>query len=337
MRARDPIQLAIAVALAAAALWGWTSADFFGHEILAEIAIFAILAMSLDLLVGYTGMVSLGHAAFLAVGAYATAALTVLLGWPVSLAMLAAVAVAAALALVIGVFAVRLGGVFFIMITLAAGQIVYAYFFKARAFGGDNGMSGTPRLDLSMLGLDANEPAVFSALLLGVALVVYVLLLTVVQSPFGAMLVAIHRNESRVRSLGCPVRRYKLAAFGLAGAIAGLAGSLDAQHNGFVSPDLAFWTVSGEVLIMVIAGGAGTLVGAACGAALFILARHTFSDTQFWTMLHLPADMADYWQLVLGLIFIAVVLFAADGVHGRLRWICRRMGLFANGGRRAPG
>ena len=330
LRRTDPVQTTVALILIGVSVWYWFSADFFGHEILAEIALFAIFAMSLDLLVGYTGLVSLGHAAFLATGAYCTAAVTVFLGWPVSLAMLLAVSVSSILALALGSFVVRLSGVFFIMITLASGQIVYAYLFKARAFGGDNGMSGTPRLDLSLIGLDANQPAVFSAVTLLAALAVYLLLLKVVRSPFGALLGAIHHNENRARSLGCPVHRYKLMAFIISGAIAGLAGSLTAQHTGFVSPDLAFWTVSGEVLIMVIAGGAGSLVGAVFGATLFILARHTFSDGSFWSGIGLPSQTADYWQLVLGLIFIAIVLFAGDGIHGRLRWVVNRLKRRAN-------
>lgn len=331
---RDPMQLPAALALIAVAAWSWLQADLFGHEILAEIAIFAVFAMSLDLLVGYAGMVSLGHAAFLAVGAYCTAGLTVFLGWPVWAATPIAVLAGAAVAAAVGAFAVRLSGIFFIMITLAIGQIVYAYLFKARAFDGDNGMSGTPRLDLAPIGLDANEPAVFSALMLLVCLAVYLVLLGIVRSPFGAMLLAIHQNESRLRSLGCPVLRYKLAAFTLAGAVAGLAGSLMAQHTGFVSPDLAFWTVSGEVLIMVIAGGMGCLLGAAGGAAIFILARHSLSDASLWKALHLPEAMADYWQLVLGLFFIAVVLFAGDGIYGRLRWAWRHLSATLRGGAR---
>ncbi len=148
---RDPMQLPATVALIAVAAWSWFHADFFAHEVLAEIAIFAVFAMSLDLLVGYTGMVSLGHAAFLAVGAYCTAGLTVFMGWPIWAATPIAVLAAGAIAGVAGAFAVRLGGIFFIMITLAIGQIVYAYLFKARAFGGDNGMSGTPRLELASI------------------------------------------------------------------------------------------------------------------------------------------------------------------------------------------
>ena len=324
MPGRDPLQIPAAAALAAAACVAWYGGDFFRHEMLAEIAIFAIFAMSLDLLVGYAGLVSLGHAAFFAAGAYATASFTVFLGWPVSAATLAAAGCAAALATAVGVFAVRVGGVFFIMITLAIGQMVYAYFFKAREFGADDGMAGIPRPDLGALGLDAAEPHVFSALVLIATGLVWALLRTVVRSPFGAMLVAIHRNENRVRALGCPVQRYKLAAFVLAGAIAGLAGSLVAQHTGFISPDLGFWTVSGEVLIMVIVGGMGSLVGAALGAAVLVLLRHELSDGAFWEAIGLSADLASYWQFVMGLFFIAVVLLAGDGLYGRLSSVVRR-------------
>ena len=325
MLRRDPVQGFIVIVLVTLTVWHWFTTDFFGHEVLAEIAIFAIFALSLDLLVGYTGRVSLGHAAFLAVGAYTTAAFTVFLDWPVSLAMLGAVGASTLVALAIGAFAVRLTGVFFIMITFAAGQIVYAYFFKAQVFGGDNGMSGTPRLDLTLWGLDANDPAVFSALLVLITCAVYLVLRQIVRSPFGLMLVAIHQNENRVRALGCAVDRYKLAAFVIAGAIAGLAGSLTAQHSGFVSPDLAFWTISGEVLIMVIAGGMGSLVGAICGAALFILAKHILSDGAFWSAMSLPEAMSGYWQMVLGIIFIFIVLFARDGVHGRITWLWAKL------------
>ena len=325
MRGGDPLQLPVAGLLAAVAVAAWIGADFFGMELLAEIAILAIFAMSLDLLVGVTGMVSLGHAGFLALGAYATAAATVLWGWPPAVALAFSVVVAAALAVGVGLFVTRLTGVFFIMITLAIGQMFYAYFFKARAFGGDNGMAGTPRFDLDALGLDSGDSAVFAALVLVTAALVYLALLLLTRSPFGMMLNAIHQNEGRLASLGCPVRRYKLAAFGVAGATAGLAGALMAQHTGFVSPDLAFWTLSGEALIIVIIGGSGSLVGAAGGAALFILLRDSLSSGAFWKSLALPAALAGHWKLVMGLFYITVVLVARDGLYGRLSWAVARL------------
>ena len=318
MPERDPLELPVAALLAGAAIAGWLGSGHFGKELLAEIAILAIFAMSLDLLVGVAGMVSLGHAGFLAVGAYACAGATVLRGWPPSAALAFSVGAAALCALGAGLFAVRLTGVFFIMITLALGQMFHAFFFKARAFGGDDGMAGTPRFDLSAFGLDAADPAVFSALLIAIAIGVYLALLLLLRSPFGLMLAAIRQNEGRLAALGAPVRRYKLAAFGVAGAVAGLAGALTAQHTGFVSPDLAFWTLSGEALIIVLLGGGGRLVGAAGGAAVFVLLRDRLSEGDFWSALFLPAETAAHWQLVMGLFFIAVVLLAKDGLYGCL-------------------
>lgn len=310
----DPIRRPLAAALLIAALAYWWFSGFFGKELLAEIAIFAIFAMSLDLLVGYTGLVSLGHAAYLGIGAYVTAILTVLAGWPASAATVASILATGVAALAVGFFVVRLSGVFFIMITLAVGQMFYAYFFKNRALGGDDGMSGTPRLDLSAIGVDLGDPTVFALAMVVVAGVVYLGLATVVGSPFGHVLIAIHQNENRIRALGCPVQRYKLAVYILAAMVAGLAGSLLAQHTGFVSPELIFWTTSGEVLIMVIVGGMGSLLGPAAGAAIVILLRDQLSS------------LTEFWTFYMGLFFIAVVLFASDGLYGALVKGWRRLG-----------
>ncbi len=316
MREADPIHRPLAAALVVAALAYWQFSGIYGKELLAEIAIFAIFAMSLDLLVGYTGMVSLGHAAYLGIGAYVTAILTVLAGWPTGAAMVVSILAAGAAALIVGFFVVRLGGVFFIMITLAVGQMFHAYFFKNRALGGDDGMSGTPRLDLDFLGLDLIDPAVFALATVVLAGAVYLGLAAVARSPFGHLLIAIHQNENRVRALGCPVHAYKLAVYTLAAMVAGLAGSLVVQHTGFVSPELMFWTTSGEVLITVIVGGMGSLLGPAAGAAIIILLREELSS------------LTAYWTFFMGLFFIAVVLFADTGLYGALarlaRWWARR-------------
>jgi branched-chain amino acid transport system permease protein len=303
----DIFRRLFAVLLLLAALAYWWFSGFFGKELLTEIAILAIFAMSLDLLVGYTGLVSLGHAAFFGIGAYATGGLTVLLGWPMALAMPASILIAGAAALVVGFFVIRLSGVFFIMITLAVGQMFHAYFFKNKTFGRDDGMSGTARLDLSALGIDFTDPAIFALLALVLAAISYLLLSAIVRSPFGHVLVAIRQNENRIRALGCPVQRYKLAAYTVAAMFAGLAGSLTAQHTGFISPELYFWTTSGEVLIMVIVGGMGSLLGPAAGAALIILLRDELSS------------LTEYWLLWMGLFFVLVVLFAGEGLYGLLQ------------------
>jgi branched-chain amino acid transport system permease protein len=304
MAATDPVRRPFVAALLAAGVLAWFVSGGFGKEILAEIAIFAILAMSLNLLVGTTGMVSLGHAAFFAIGAYATAGLVVGAGWALGLAMPAAVAISAIVAALTGVFMVRLRGVFFIIVTLAVGQMAHAFFFKNRAFGGSDGMAGTPRLLFEPLGIDLADAGMFALFAMAATLLVYLALEVVTASPFGHTLVGIRENEQRMRALGCRVTAHKLAAFVLAGALAGLAGSLAAQHTGFVSPELAFWTVSGEVLVMVIIGGQGRLAGAIAGAAVVILLRHELSSR------------TEYWTFFMGLFFIAVALFARGGLYG---------------------
>ena len=200
------------------------------------------------------------------------------------------------------------------MVTLAVGEALHAYLFKSRAFGGDDGLSGIARPDISAFGFSFDDPAVFSLVCVVIAGMVYVLLELVVRSPFGRLLVAIHLNPSRVRALGCPVSRYKLAAFTLAGGIAALAGSLTAQHNAFISPELLTWTTSGEALIVVIVGGLGSLVGAAAGAGVMVLAMHHLSG------------LTDYWMFFMGLFFVAVVLFAGNGIYGVIDAVRRRLG-----------
>lgn len=322
---RDSLQLPVACLLATIATVSLLYSGHFGKELIAEIAILAIFAMSLDLLVGGIGLVSLGHAGFLAIGAYATAAATTLWGWPPIASFAMSVVLSAIIAAVVGVLAIRLSGVFFIMITLAIGQMFYAYFFKAQAFGGDDGMAGTPRVDLSFLGIDSSDPTVFSAILIVITAAIYLFLLLIKQSPFGMTLSAIRQNESRMSSLGCPVQRYKLVTFITASAIASLAGSLMAQHTGFVSPDLAFWTVSGQVLIIVIIGGSGSLIGPVAAAALFILLRNVLNDGLFWEKLSLPSEISNHWQLFMGIFFIAIVLLTKNGLYGCLAWTMERL------------
>jgi branched-chain amino acid transport system permease protein len=297
----------VASALLLAALAAWRFAGYAGEDRLGEIAVWAIFAMSLDLLVGYAGLVSLGHALFFGLGAYAMVSLSLFLKLPPSLALLAAVAIAAASAWLIGAVAVGLRGVFFIMITLAFGQMGWAYFLRARAFGGVGGMSGAGQLDLGWLGLTLANPGDFALVAVVAAALVYGALARLVRSPFGRMLLAVHQNEHRARALGLPVRRYKHAAFTLAGAIAGMAGALQAQRTGFVSPELLVWTTSGEVLIMVIVGGLGSLIGPVAGAAVWVLLRHYLSA------------LTPYWMLILGLIFVAIVMVAGYGLMGLVR------------------
>ena len=287
-------------------LISWTNAEYFGMEILAEIAVLALLAMSLDLLAGYTGLVSLGHAALFGCGAYSFAVFTALWGWPASLSMAAATLLTGLVSLLVGAVVTRVQGIFFIMITLAIGEMGYELVFKTRALGGDDGLAGIPRLDLSAIGVDLNDPGSFAlALILAVA-VIYLLLRRLLASPYGAILTGLHDNAGRMRALGLPVQSYQTSIFAFAGALAGFAGTLSAQHTMFISPQLLHWTTSGEVLVMGILGGLGTLVGPIIGAALITLLRHELSD------------LTDYWGLWLGLFLILVVMGGKNGVVGWL-------------------
>lgn len=282
----------------------WLGADFFGYEILAEIAVFAILAMALDLLAGYGGMVSLAQGALFGIGAYAFAYASATLSISVPLSMLIAVLVSGVMALLIGALASGVTGIFFIMITLAIGEMAHEFFFKSKAFGGDDGFFGIPRLDLSGIGIDMMDPANFTLFLLASTLTIFLLLRWLVASPFGVTLVGIHENSHRLRALGLPVRLYKTLAFAVAGMVSGLAGSLIAQHTSFISPELLHWTTSGEILVMLIVGGLATLIGPLMGVILVVLLKHQLGD------------YTDYWQFWLGLVLIAVVLSGRNGLVG---------------------
>ncbi len=291
----------------------WLTADFFGFEILAEIAIFAILAMALDLLAGYGGLVSLAQGALFGIGAYAYAYASATLAVPVPLAMLLAVLVSGLIALLAGALASGVTGIFFIMITLALGEMAHEFFFKSRLFGGDDGFFGIPRLDLSGLGIDLMDPASFTLLLLLAMAAVFFLLRWLVASPFGITLVGIHENSHRMRALGLPVRLYKTMAFAVAGMVSGFAGTLIAQHTSFISPELLHWTTSGEILVMLIVGGLATLVGPMIGVLLVVLLKHFLGD------------YTDYWQFWLGLVLIAVVLSGRNGLVGALEELWLRL------------
>ena len=277
-------------------------------KLLQEILIWGIYAMSLDLLMGYTGMVSFGHSAFFGVGGYVAAlALTRpdgAIGGSVA-ALLLPAAATALVALVIGFFSTRVRGVYFIMLTLAFSQMLYAYAFQTAWLGAEDGINGVPRPTL--LGTPLGEGYAFHLYVVAIAAGSALFLWRVVRSPFGHVLIGIHENEARMEAVGYPVRRYKLLAFVLGGTLAGLAGSLYAQFSGSITPDALFWKTSGEALLMVILGGTGTLGGAVLGAAAFILLQSIVST------------YTERWMLILGGIFILSVLFAPGGIVGALR------------------
>ena len=273
-------------------------------KLLQEILIWGIFAMSLDLLMGYAGMVSFGHSAFFGIGGY-VAALTLVNSPGLVSALLLPAAAAALGALVIGFFSIRVSGVYFIMLTLAFSQMFYAVAFQAAWLGAEDGLVGVPRP--SVLGWGLASPAAFHAYLLVIVALCTLFLWRIVRSPFGHVLRGIHENEARMEAVGYAVDRYKLVAFVIAGVFAGLAGSLYAQFNGSITPDAFFWKTSGEALLMVIIGGTGTLGGPVLGAAAFILLQS------------LVSTYTERWMLILGGTFILFVLFAPGGIVGALR------------------
>ena len=273
-------------------------------KLLQEILIWGIFAMSLDLLMGYAGMVSFGHSAFFGVGGY-VAALALLKSPGLVSALLLPAGAAAVAALVIGFFSIRVSGVYFIMLTLAFSQMFYAVAFQAAWLGAEDGIVGVPRP--AVLGWSIAHPAGFHLYLLAIVVLITLLFSRIVRSPFGHVLRGIHDNEGRMQAVGYPVNRYKLLAFVIGGTVAGIAGSLYAQLVGSISPDAFLWTTSGEALLMVIIGGTGTLFGSMLGAAAFILLQS------------LVSSYTERWMLILGLTFVLLVLFAPGGILGVLR------------------
>jgi branched-chain amino acid transport system permease protein len=272
-----------------------------------KIMIMAIFAMSLDLLVGYAGLVSLGHALFYGIAGYALALAgadaSVSLWWSLPAAML----VSGLAALVVGALVLRTSGIYFIMVTLAFAQMMYFFIRDSEYFGGSDGIYLNARPAVSLFGwaaLDLGNQLHRYYLTLALAAATYVLLRTVLRSAFGRVLIGIRDNEPRMRSLGFPTFRYKLACFVLAGALAGLAGYLTAVQDGIMNPEQLGWHRSGEALVMVILGGMGTLAGPALGAGALMLLELAFS---IWTK---------YWQLLLGGFIVAVVLFLPGGLGG---------------------
>ncbi len=273
------------------------------QNVITEVLIFGIFAMSLDLLIGYTGLVSFGHAAFFGVAAY-TAAIVATRYSDNLLATLAAGVVAAGLlAVPTGGLAIRSSGIYFLMLTLAFSQIVYAAAWKwTWLTGGSNGLAGVPRPKFG--GFDFSSPATFYYLVLVFFVATFLALRRLVSSPLGHSFIGVRENESRMQAIGYDVWRIKLASFVIAGLFGGLAGALFSYYNGFVSPHDVYWSVSGHVMIMVIIGGAGTLVGPVLGAAFFLIVQNVVSS------------QTDRWPLIMGLAFIFFVLAARRGIVG---------------------
>jgi branched-chain amino acid transport system permease protein len=280
----------------------------------ARVLIYAMAAASLNLVLGYGGMVSFGHAAFFGAGAYIVGILSVegmrsaWIAWP------AAVVVAALAALVIGAMSLRTRGVYFIMITLAFAQMMYYVFVSLKAYGGDDGLSMPGRSTLSP-GLDLADDLTWYYVVLALLAAVLYFLHRLIHARFGRVIEAIRENETRAEAIGYPVYRYKLLCFVISGAIAGLAGALVANQSGYVSPSLLHWIQSGTLMIMVILGGVGRFWGGPIGAVALLVLEETLSGSE------LLGDYALHWQLPVGLILLAIVLYAPQGIAGlAARW-----------------
>ncbi len=272
----------------------------------AEILIFAIFAMSLDLLIGYTGLMSFGHAAFFGVSTYTMVILGVHLGWSGWIGFAAGVAMSTLAAFVIGFFAIRVSGIPFLMITMAFAQLLMSISVKWRSVtGGTDGLSGFQRPTLFGLSLE-HRPTEYYVVLAGFLLVLF-FLRRLIASPLGSIFIGIKENEQRMQAAGYPVQRFKLIAFTMAGALAGVGGGLYGLHNAFVSSDILHWSLSGDAIIMVILGGAGTIIGPIFGSAAFLLLKNVVSSH------------THYWLLWVGTIFILCVMFLPQGLWGFLR------------------
>ena len=279
----------------------------------ARIMVFAIAAVSLDLILGYGGLVSFGHAAYLGIGAYAVGILS-FHGVTGGFAHFAtAFFAAAAAALVIGFVSLRTSGVYFIMITLAFSQMVYFLGVSLNQYGGDDGLNIARHSNFGAA-LDLKDPVVFYYFVFALLLVFLFLGSRIVRSRFGVLLQGVKSNERRMIALGFPTFRYKLAAFVMAGAVCGVAGALFANLTLFVSPSIMHWTRSGEILMMVILGGLGSLIGPVFGAAAYLILESVLSR------------LTEHWQAVLGPILILVVLFSKTGLYGLFAIGARRRG-----------
>ena len=295
--------LALLLALPLAA---YSVGDTFYVGMATRVLVFALAASSLNLILGFGGMVSFGHAAFLGIGAYSVAILmqngiaSAWIAWPLAILLTALVS------LLIGWVSLRTQGVYFIMITLAFAQMLYYLVISLKAYGGDDGLSLAARSSVGG-GIDLSNDVHLYYLSLGALVMAMVFMVRLLNARFGHALQAIRENEVRMTALGFAVFRYKLAAFTLAGAVAGLAGVLFANLNGFVSPAMMQWSQSGMLMMMVILGGVGHLYGGVIGAIAFLLLEEFLSH---YTM---------HWQLGLGAVLLGVVLFAPNGITSLLK------------------
>jgi branched-chain amino acid transport system permease protein len=270
-----------------------------------RIAILALAAVSLNLILGYGGMMSFGHAAYLGIGGYAVGILafegvtTGFVQWPVALL------VSAFFALVIGALSLRTRGVYFIMITLAFAQMAYYIVAGLARYGGDDGLTIQKRSQF-IAPINLSNKVQFYYICLALLCAAIYLVWRLINSRFGIAIQGARSNDTRMRAIGFPTYRYKLTCFVIAGTLCGLAGALLANHTDFVSPAMMYWTRSGDLIIMVVLGGMGSTFGPLFGAVALLVLEEVLSG------------ITEYWQIILGPLLLLVVLFARGGIDGLL-------------------
>ena len=308
MRASHVLVALLAVAALAALIIGTATGDTFYLRLATEAMIFAGLALSVDLLLGYTGLLSLGQAMYFGIGAYVSALVLIQTSsfW---LAMAAAFGASLLSSLVGGVIANRVRGVYFALITFALAQVTAKAVYNTRALGASDGLIGIPIVDVKLGGatISTASAAGFFVVVLTVILGLYAFTSWLLNTPFGRVLIALKANERRVPFLGYSVWKARMAAYVLAAVIAGMSGALYPMLRGFVSPELMFFATSGDAVITVILGGVGTLAGALYGAVILVLLKSIIGT---WTTHHL---------IVIGSLFILLVLFVPQGLAGFVR------------------
>ncbi|MFM9901866.1 MAG: branched-chain amino acid ABC transporter permease [Polaromonas sp.] len=319
------VQVALGLGLLALIAFPFVGSDYYA-EMLTSMMIMAIFAMSLDLLQGVTGLVSLGHAAYFGLAGYALAFLTpqgeaVSLWWTLPVAVLAS----GLAALVIGFFVVRTHGIYFIMVTMAFAQMVFYVFFDNKVLGGSDGLYINFKPSAALWGwvpFDLDNKRAMYFFTLAALLLTYAFLRRLLFSPFGRALSGIRVNEHRMRAMGYGVFGYKLAAFTVAGAVAGLAGYLWGAQSGYINPELMGFHMSAHAIMMVILGGMGNFAGAIVGAFAFEYLLHVFKDLpQVGTV-----NLGKHWQLWMGSFIVLIVIFAPRGLLGLAEKLAQRRG-----------
>ena len=303
--ARNLVTVLFAAGLLLLPLYSQLTGNIFILTLFTRIVIYALAAASLNLIMGYGGMMSFGHAAYLGIGGYAVGILAFegvgsgFIQWPV------AIAASALFALIVGALSLRTRGVYFIMITLAFAQMAYYVASGLARYGGDDGLTIYKRSDFGGL-IDLSARVQFYYLCLACLFGGVYLIWRIVNSRFGMVVQGLRSNEARMQAIGFPANRYRLVCFVISGMMCGLAGALLANNTDFVSPASMYWTRSGDLMVMVILGGMGSLFGPVIGAIAYLLLEEFLSQ------------MTEYWAMILGPMLLLIVLFGRGGIMGLL-------------------